>query len=234
VRVKLVVAVVALAACHVAGPRPPTTGTLAGLARDRDSGEPIALAELHVRAVGDLATSRAATTSDRGGYAFDLAPGTYSLAATFAGQPIHIENIAVRAGEISIVDVTFTLGRPDAVVLDWNDPKAGAIDRYRPRNLAPTAARIEGTISDMSTRVAVGGAVVTAIGPGSGPEAPTQQTVSDDRGRYRFDTVTPGTYIVSAYYGIGGRGQIEMRRSEIRVAGAEAVVVPLWVEVAKQ
>jgi hypothetical protein len=38
---------------------------------------------------------------------------------------------------------------------------------------------------------------------------------------------------VSAYYSISGRGQIEVRRSGIQVAAAEAVVVPLWIELAK-
>ncbi len=60
------------------------------------------------------------------------------------------------------------------------------------------------------------------------------QTISDDEGRYRFDAVTPGVYAVSAYYAIGGRAQIEVRRSDIHVDGAEAVVVPLWVELAGQ
>ncbi len=58
--------------------------------------------------------------------------------------------------------------------------------------------------------------------------------VTDDEGRYRFDDVEPGTYVVSAYYSIGGRAQFEIRRSDIAVAGGEAVIVPIWIEVAKQ
>jgi hypothetical protein len=38
---------------------------------------------------------------------------------------------------------------------------------------------------------------------------------------------------VSAYYSIGGRAQIEVRRSAITVEGAEAVVVPLWIELGR-
>jgi hypothetical protein len=69
--------------------------------------------------------------------------------------------------------------------------------------------------------------VVTAI-IGDDPNK-TQQTVSDDYGRFRFETL-PGTYSVSAYYSVGGRGQIEVRRSNIAVEGAEAVHVPLFIE----
>ena len=87
---------------------------------------------------------------------------------------------------------------------------------------------IEGTVNDTSTRGRVPGAVVTAV---HGEQ--TEQTISDDHGRFRFDGVAPGTYSVSAYYSVGGRGQIEDRRSEIAVAGSEAVLVPLWIELGR-
>ena len=63
-------------------------------------------------------------------------------------------------------------------------------------------------------------------------DARAQQTVSDNAGRYHFE-LAPGTYSISAYYSLGGRGQIEVRRSGIDVHAAEAVVVPLWVELAR-
>ena len=49
-------------------------------------------------------------------------------------------------------------------------------------------------------------------------------------GRYRFDNVTAGTYAISAYYSIGGRGQIEVRRSDIAVGPYQGVLVPLFIE----
>jgi carboxypeptidase family protein len=209
---------------HVA-PRP-TTGGIAGLARDHDSGDPIANAEIHVRGGAE----RMATSSERGLYGIDqLPPGRYSLSASFAGQPVDVDNITVRAGETTIVDLVFTLGKPDPLKLDFGDTKGGAIDRYRPRNLPATSSIIEGTVSDTETRQRVAGAVVTAVDA----NAATQQTVSDENGRFRFDGIAPGRYAVSAYYSVGGRGQIEVRRSGIDVAGAEAVVVPLWIEMAR-
>ena len=82
----------------------------------------------------------------------------------------------------------------------------------------------------MQTHGRIAGAVITAIG---GPRSDTQQTVSDEHGRYRFLALAPGTYAISAYYTVSGHGQIEVRRSEIAVAGAEAVIVPLWLETAR-
>lgn len=230
VKSALLVLGLALAACgakpHVA-PRE-TTGTISGLARDHDTGDPIEKAEVRVRAAGELAP-RVATSNERGIYSVGtLSPGRYSLSASFAGQPVDVENIDVRSGETTMVDLVFTLGHPDPVKVDFGNPKDGAIDRYKPRNLTANAAVIEGTVNDAGTRQRVAGAVVTAVGP----DDQTQQTVSDSTGRYRFD-LAPGTYSISAYYSIGGRGQIEVRRSGIDVHAAEAVVVPLWVELAR-
>jgi hypothetical protein len=221
--------VVALAACSAAPhvPPAPALGGIAGVARDHDSGDPIAKAEVHLRARGDFAAS-ARVSDDRGGYGFDrLAPGRYSLSAEFAGQPIQVENIEVRPGETTYVDLTFTLGRPDPISVNFGDASQGLIDHYKPHD---GVAAIEGTVNDVGTHERVAGAVVTARRP---PEAQSLQTITDDAGRYRFDGVVPGTYSVSAYYSISGRGQIEVRRSDIRVAAAEAVVVPLWIELAK-
>ena len=72
--------------------------------------------------------------------------------------------------------------------------------------------------------------MITATG---GPRKETIQTVTDDHGRYRFDGLVPGTYEVSAYYSLGGHGQIELRRTDIEVTGAEAAIVPMWVELTK-
>lgn len=206
----------------------PTTGGIAGLARDHDSGDPVAKAEIRVRASGQFAPLMT-VSSDRGLFDIQrLKPGRYTLSALFAGQPIEVTNIEVRAGEITMVDVTFTLGRPEPMQYDHN-VKGAEIDRYRPKSLAASSvALIEGTVNDSATRQRVPGAVVTAVHDND--VATTQQTVSDDHGRYRFEAMRPGVYSISAYYSIGGRAQIEVRRSGIEVASAEAVVVPLWIE----
>lgn len=226
--VLVVCAVAGLAACGAPQRARPTTGSIAGLARDHDSGDPIAKAEIHIRSDATTA-QRVTASSDLGLFDVDrLPPGRYRLSAAFAGQPVEVVNIDVRAGEVSTVDLVFTLGRPDPIRIDFGDEAAAAIDRYRPRGL-DGAAVIEGTVNDSATRQRVPGAVVTAVRA----DASTQQTVSDDHGRFRFDALPPGVYSVSAYYSIGGRGQIEVRRSGINVDAAEAVVVPLWIETAR-
>jgi hypothetical protein len=207
----------------------PSTGAIAGLARDHDSGDPVSLAEIRLTPHGR--TALVTSTRDNGLYDFDeLAPGTYDLRAVFAGQPVEIANIGVRAGIVTMVDITFTLGRPDPIHVDYGNEKDSQIDRYKPKNLTEQAGMIEGTVNDTETRERVAGAVITAI---PRDQADTQMTVSDDRGRFRFEHVRPGVYSVSAYYSMSGRGQIEVLRNGITVGGAEAVIVPLWIEMTR-
>ena len=203
-----------------------TSGSIAGLARDHDSGDPVSAADVRIRAQGQLGAATTTRSNAQGLYAIDhLAPGRYDLTAQFAGQPVDVGNVVVRANQVAVVDLVFTLGRPDAIHADFGSPQS-AIDRYHPRSLAAEVGRLEGTIGDLGSKERIAGAVVNAVG---GPSATTLQAVTDDQGRYRFE-VAPGTYVVSAYYSIDGHGQIEVRRSDIAVAGGEAVVVPLWIE----
>jgi hypothetical protein len=174
--------------------------------------------------------ARSTITTSKGAFEIDhLRPGRYSLTAEFAGQPIDVENIDVHGGGISIVDLTFTLGQPDPRHVDFGNPKDGEIEHFHPHQLARTVALVEGTVRDQGTRERVPGAVVTLDTGGLA----AAQGVTDDQGRFRFETA-PGTYSVSAYYSIGGRGQIEVRRSGIHVGGAEGVLVPLWIELTEQ
>lgn len=211
--------------CGARHPARPTTGAVAGLARDRDTGDAVTFATIRVG-------TRTTKTDADGMFDVDrLPPGRYDLDAEFAGQPIHVRNIDVTAGGATAVDLVFTLGEPHPISLDWQHPEAAAIRRYRPKNLASTVARVEGTVSDTLTKQRVIGAVVTASAGGSA--VGVQQTVTDDQGRFVFAAVEPGVYEVSAYYAVSGRGQIEVLRNSIHVEGGEAVFVPLWLELTR-
>jgi hypothetical protein len=222
---------VVLAACGAAttSTRPQARdGAIGGIARDHDSGDPIGSAA--IRVTGASAKPASTTTTREGLFGVDhLQPGRYRLDAEYDGQRVEIANIDVVLGEATVVDVTFSLGQPDPIVRDnAGDKLDSAIDRFAPTHHDARTGLIEGTVTDAATRRRVSGAIVTAILGGL-----TLQAVSDDQGRFRFDSVAPGTYVVSAYYSVGGRGQIEVRRSDITVGAAEGVRVPLWVETAQ-
>jgi hypothetical protein len=231
---RFVTVLAAVAGCAAAQHPRPALGTIGGLARDRDSGDPVALADIHLRAAGEVTASHAAKTSKQGTYELaHLRPGRYSLTASFAGQPIDVDDIDVRGGDTTVVDLVFTRGRPVPLHVDFGDPKDGAISHFHPAHVAPHVAVIEGSVTDSATRSPLAGAAVTATGPGGGGGGSTLDTVTDDLGHYRFDSVAPGAYTISAYYSVGGRGQIEIRRS-VEVDGGDGAIVPLWVELEGQ
>jgi hypothetical protein len=221
VRLLLVLLVACLACGGTQSPRPRATlGAIAGLARDTKTGEVIAMAEIRV-------AGRTTTSNVYGIYDVDdLPPGTYTVVARFADQPVTVRNVVVTAGMATYVDLPFKLGEFGPIDVDYGDPRQGEIQRF-----ASKVPRIEGVVADASTRARVAGAVVTAS---RGPDDDSLQTVTDEHGRYRFDHVPTGTYAVSAYYSIGGRAQIEVRRSDITVGDGEGVLVPLWIELAAQ
>jgi hypothetical protein len=233
----LVVASALLAACGTPGgmhggtaAHRKTDGAIAGLARDGDSAEPLGAADIRIEPPN---APKATGVSGRDGmYLIDhVAPGVYKVIGVYAGQTITTTNVRVDAGEATYVDVSFTPSRPDPFTIDYSDPKLSEITKYRTKD---NRTLIEGTVSDSGTRVRIAGAVVTAFGPTGAPTDETLQTVSGDDGRFRFDNVTPGVYVVSAYYSVGGRAEIEVRRSDIHIEVGDDINVPLFIETTKQ
>lgn len=216
----------AAAACsgspHPATHRRSTDGAIAGLARDTESGEPVGSADLVLRGP----VTKSTVTHGDGLFMIDpLAPGRYTLVGKYAGQVVTINNVVIDRGEATFIDVYFTLGKPDPITLDFGDPELGEVTRYR----STRGTVIEGSVVEAGSRSRIAGAVVTATDGND-----TLQTVTDDYGRYRFETVRPGTYVVSAYYSVSGRAQIEVRRGGIAVSESDGVIVPLAIETAKQ
>ena len=220
-------AVLVFAAACGAAPTPhaPSLGEITGIAWDRASGN--ALGGTEITANGHR------VRSDDGGL-FDLAklaPGHYHVVATHDTRSVALD-VDVAPGDAMFVKLPFAAaaadGTPQEQRVTVDDPSEAEISRYESGSIAANASRIEGFVVDTRSHIAVSGGVVTAVGA-AGPTA-AYQTVSDEAGHFRFD-VAPGTYAVSAYYSVGGRGQIEVRRS-VTVAGGEAVVVPLLLDTA--
>jgi hypothetical protein len=217
------------AATTVGHGRRSTEGAITGLTRDGDSAEPLGATD--VKTLRPNGTTVAGVSGRDGVYTLDhLPPGRYTVVGAYAGQTVTMTNVAVDVGEATYVDLTFTPSRPVPYTIDYSDPRLSAITKYH-RDDGPTL--IEGTVADSGSRHRIPGAVVTAFGP-SGQYADTLQTITDDNGRFRFAPVPVGVYVVSAYYSVGGRGQIEVRRSDIHVDAGDDVNVPLFIETTRQ
>jgi hypothetical protein len=202
-----------------------TTGAITGLARDGDSAEPLGAAEVHVKRPN--APDLVGVSGRDGMYTIDpVVPGRYTVVGTYARQAVTITNVVVDAGEASYVDIQFTPGRPEPYTIDYTDPEVSEIRTFKTKD---NRTLIVGSVADSGSRIRIPGAVVTAYGP-AGQYADTLQTVTGDDGRYKFEPLPPGVYVVSAYYSVGGRGQIEVRRSDIKVETGNEVDVPLFIE----
>ncbi|HTJ41251.1 MAG TPA: carboxypeptidase-like regulatory domain-containing protein [Kofleriaceae bacterium] len=219
---------IVIAGCHHGSvPAAPTTGAIAGLVRDQDTGTAIARAQLAIQRDGTL-TPALVTSGDDGLYDLDhLAPGRYDVTATYAGVTLEIRGVTVTAGHVVACDVDLALGRPEAQHVDFGDAHEGDVRHYTPANADPKAGALEGTVTDSATRERVPGAIVTATSP-----ALTQamQVITDDRGRFTIAALPPGTYSVSAYYTVAKHGTISVEHNLIPVRGGETAVVPLFVE----
>ncbi|CAN5412538.1 hypothetical protein BH11MYX1_BH11MYX1_26890 [soil metagenome] len=229
-RYLLVLCVACASAPHSTATTRAVDGSLVGLARDRDSGDVIALAQINIRPRGQVVPIKTLTAANGRYNQPHLAPGTYSLSANFAGQHVSVENIELFAGDPTVVDVEFELGKPDPIVVDFGNPKDSEIVHFTPSD---RETRIEGTVNVRSTHTRIEGAVVTVTATAAKPTDEALQALSDDQGRYRFAPIKPGNYTVSAYYSVGDGAQIEVRRSDIEVAATEGVRVPLWIETAR-
>lgn len=221
-----VACVVAITGCFHRGASEPTPspGMIAGLIRDAASGEAIQNAIIVVRRPGEIAPTREESDVNGAYMIAELPAGSYAVTAYVAKTIIGERNAEVRPGETLGLD--FTVGHVEGDVPDLNAPGAPALWRFRPRDAEPTLGRIEGTVADIHFARLVS-AVVTVVSAG---QMRTEQTITDEHGRFTVDELPPGTYEVSAYYSVAGRGAIEVRRSRVLVAGGEVVVVPLWLD----
>lgn len=221
----LAVAVTAACASAPREPRAPAPGMITGLIRDAATGSGIENATIELRSPGhDVVRDR---TDDNGAYMVPLLPpGQYTVTALIGKSPIAERTAEVRAGEVTGLD--FAVGSLAVDAADLDKPGAPKLWRYRPSDADPSTATIEGTVSDLR-QLRIPGAVVSVTSSGT---VITEQTVTDDRGRFTIGALAPGHYDVVAYYAVLQRGQIEVRRNRVRVDGGEVVEVPFWLDTA--
>lgn len=226
------VAVVALSACG--GPQASQApvlreGSLAGLIRAADSGAGALGATVVLRRADRLAPVEERTDGSGAFMIAGLPAGTYRVKVFVDHQTVGDQDVAIQAGRITGLDLVIG---PRAVATDGDDrPVAGGppLWRFHPPDADRRTGVVEGSISEHTERIRLEGAVVTVLDQAGAVAA---QGVSDPYGRFRFEGLAPGAYVVSAYYTIIGRGQIELRRNDVVIEGGDVVVVPLWFETA--
>ncbi len=210
---------------------PIADGTLAGVIRSADTGAGVTDVVVVVQGEGE-----GAPVVDHGDAAgaytiAGLAPGPYHVTIARGPETLSDARVTIRSGQLTGLDVVVGPSPvPTAAAASEIRVAGGApLWRYRPTDADPRTGAVEGTVTEEGQLTRLGGAVITVA---AGDGRLIADAVSDDRGRFRCDSIPPGTYLVSVYYTLLGRGQFEIRRGGVTIAGGDVVVVPLAIETA--
>ena len=233
-RSMLVTIALAVAGCggvHGRAPVPVAAGTLAGVIRSADTGAGVTDVVVVVQGEG-ARTPVQDHTDAAGAYTIaGLAPGRYHVTIARDADTLGDEQVTILPGRLTGLDLVVGPWPAATDAMTPHPTVAGGAPlwRYRPTDADPRTGAVEGTVTETGQRTRLGGAVITVT---DGDGRLIADAVSDDSGRYRCDDLPPGTYVVSAYYTLLGRGQFEIRRSDVTIAGGDVVVVPLAIETA--
>ncbi len=103
------------------------------------------------------------------------------------------------------------------VVVPWHSAVTQAARSSVTRNRRPSAV-ITGTVVDSLTSLPLHGVTIIV----GGPLGFARQRVSDQAGRFRFDSITPGSYVVSTDHRL-----LDTTRVTFRVAASDSVFITL-------
>jgi hypothetical protein len=172
---------------------------------DKTTGQPVGFA--NVRANQGYDASKSDMSNADGSFRLELEPGTYTVIASAGARQ------ALYNGIVVFPDKTTTLNFELSVPTERND--------------AEVSGSIEGTVIDKVSREPFPGAVISAASP---VLADAQMAMAGDDGVYRFEQLPPGTYVVSVYYHLVDKGNIEVRRSGIVVTRGSSKRVDLEID----
>jgi hypothetical protein len=180
----------------------PGSGTLEGVVIDVAADRPVSFAEVAVYAedTGELAGTT--TTDQRGRYKVpDLPPGSYRVVVSFSNLTSESRGVSLFAD------------RPTPLRVELStDPGGGPLESREATGASHGS--IEGVVLDGVRGDPLGGATIEVS---SRSMADPLFTIADERGHFRVAGLAAGTYVVSVYYSLVDKGNIEVRRSGVVV-----------------
>jgi hypothetical protein len=194
-------------------------GAISGVVRD-DRGDPVFGATVRVsrrvwhNGVGTLDTVATANTDERGVYRVPLLPPRlYVVSAEPPEDHAKDEHASDRRQSTGFAPIFYQAAASAhaaaAVPIRLGEDRPG-VDLQLP---LVTLARITGVVLDADGRPA--SAVEVALDPGSFADGREQTARTEADGRFTFDDVVPGSYVVTA----GGGGHREFKVSYMKLVG---------------
>ncbi len=222
-----------VSACGSRGPRGASaasersqaaTGAINGIVRDGPTSTPLSF--VTVTATRPGADPASVSTGSDGHYRLSgLRAGRYNVIFYYAQRTEQRHSVSVRVRGTTRLDLSFGSGHgPGAAPVA---AAGGASIRGVSKRRAATGG-IEGAIVDGQTKQRLPGAVVAATTPNA---VDAVLAIADDTGRYHLPSLVPGTYVLSVYYHLSDRGNIEVRRSGVKVRRGELIEIDLVLDV---
>lgn len=206
----------------------PTSG-IHGTVVDVETGSAISFVTVIAKADGAV-RSYSHTTNGSGSFILDgVPPGRYQVIATYGNHSSEKLDVPVTRNKITRLRLGLDLRTNEPIVNSYKpipsvpEPPKRSIGRAR-------SGAIEGVVRNAKTKALLPGAVVGAT---SAKLPEPRLAVADAHGRYRLLGLPPGTYVLSIYYTVVERGNVEVRRGGIQVAGGKATIIDLNLDTEK-
>lgn len=190
----------------------PGNGTLEGVVIDTATDRPVSFAEVsvYVEESGELAGET--TTDQSGAYKVpNLPPGSYRVIVKFSNLTSEARGVSLFADKPTPLRVELS-----------SDPGGGPLETREATGASHGS--IEGVILDGVRGEPLGGATVEVS---SKRLTDPLFTIADEHGRFRIAGLSPDTYLVSVYYSLVDKGNIEVRRSGVVVERGVATKLTL-------
>lgn len=214
-----------------AAAKKPKPDGIAGVVVDAATGDPISFVTVIARSPLSTRTHSQTTAADGSFHLSGLRTGTYQVLASLGNQMTEYVGVPVRAGTQARLMIRLDL-RAQGPVAAIPYRAVSAVPALPQRNTPSRAiGTIEGSVRNAKTKELLPGAV---IGASSAALDEPRLAVADHHGRYRLVGLPPGTYVVSIYYTVVDRGNVEVRRGDVKVHGGKATLLDLLLDTEAQ
>jgi len=207
----------------------PNAGGIDGVVLDAQTGTAVSFVSVIAKAA-DSKRTYSHTTDGTGHFTLKaLPPGTYQVMATYGSHTTRHINVPVKRTGSTHIHMRIDMRVKEAKVVPYKHTPAVPPP---PQRVISKSSRglIEGLVRNAKTKELLPG---TVVGASSSVLPEPRLAVVDAKGRYRLPGLPPGTYVLSIYYTVVDRGNVEVRRGGVEVNKGKATIIDLMLDTEK-